>query len=137
MTTMGERLRDERKRAGWTQDNLARATHITRRTQVAYETGRRTPRGEYLLAVSEQGLDVQFIISGRVPTIWIPVTERLPDLLQDVLIVWRDSDGFANRDMGYLQRNGRWYLVDSYDDPVEVTHWAPFPALPAGLQEAA
>lgn len=62
---IGIRLREERERIGMSQHLLAVKAGISRMSQVNYESGKRSPDANYLLAVSEAGLDVGFVITGK------------------------------------------------------------------------
>ena len=61
---------------------------------------------------------------------WIPVTDRLPDEDETVLIYAPTSDEPIW--LGYLIGDtGRWYDVDGYHlTPRAVTHWAAIPKGP-------
>lgn len=67
--------------------------------------------------------------------VWIAVSDRLPEPLEDVLIVYAGDEG-PERDLGYLTRLGKWQLVGLDDYQPAVSHWQPLPALPAELTEA-
>lgn len=58
-------------------------------------------------------------------TIWIPVTEQMPDDDESVLLACADGEvqvGF--RDCG------RWLYLDAYPIGPQVTHWMALPAHP-------
>jgi len=55
---------------------------------------------------------------------WIPVSERLPENISNVLILSRGEQLIAS----YLSKYSLWY-VPFVDKPV-VTHWMPLPELP-------
>lgn len=61
---MGERLREERKRLGLSQTEMAVIAGGSLRAQQTYEAGKRTPTAEYLAALVDRGLDVNFILTG-------------------------------------------------------------------------
>jgi hypothetical protein len=57
---------------------------------------------------------------------WIPVTERLPELLETVL-VWSSSDGLH---LASLDSRRQW--MDADENPgKKITHWMPLPHPPA------
>lgn len=58
------RLKEERKRIGYTQSELAVAAGITPKSQGVYESGKVSPSSEYLEKIFEQGIDVQYVITG-------------------------------------------------------------------------
>lgn len=64
MSTIGERIREERQRLEKSQEDFGAIGHVTRRTQVNYESGERTPDAEYLAAVAAEGVDVAFVLTG-------------------------------------------------------------------------
>ncbi|MDZ4036170.1 helix-turn-helix transcriptional regulator [Burkholderia gladioli pv. alliicola] len=68
MTSIGHRLRTERLRLGLNQEEFAAVGRVGRRTQAAYEAGERVPDASYLLAVSNIGVDIHFVLRGdRLP----------------------------------------------------------------------
>ena len=62
---VGERLREERKRLGSTQDELAQVGGVNRNTQSSYEKADRSPDAKYLAAVAEIGVDVLYVVTGQ------------------------------------------------------------------------
>lgn len=64
----GQRLRDERKRLGFTQAEFASKLGISRNTQVNYESMDRDPDVKYLAKVEELGADSKFIVTGEKAT---------------------------------------------------------------------
>lgn len=61
---LGPRLRQERKRLGLTQAQLATAVGISAPTQVGYEQGNRAPDVHYVTAVERIGVDERYIRTG-------------------------------------------------------------------------
>ena len=55
---------------------------------------------------------------------WIPVTERLPEPIDDVLVVIHNDMG-VTVDMDWRTYDGRWAHNDEF-----VTHWMPLPDAP-------
>jgi transcriptional regulator with XRE-family HTH domain len=64
MKTIGARLKSERLRLGMNQEDFAAIGGIQRRAQLFYEQDKRSPDTAYLSAVSEIGVDIQFVITG-------------------------------------------------------------------------
>ena len=63
--TLGERIRQYRESAGFTQEALARAAGIGRVTLVRLENGEQTPRVKTLAAISQAlGKQVQELLTG-------------------------------------------------------------------------
>ena len=62
---------------------------------------------------------------------WIPVTERLPENEDEVLVIWECNywDGYRVSTDFYNPRAGRWDL-----DDYQYTHWMPLPQPPEGKQ---
>lgn len=67
-SSVGARLREERKRLGWTQTELAKRGGISRPTQALYESGLRIPTLEYLAAAADNGLDAIYVMFGKRPS---------------------------------------------------------------------
>jgi transcriptional regulator with XRE-family HTH domain len=65
MGTSGDRLRDERKRLGKTQDEFASVAGITRRPYGEWEKGETAPDAKQLAALALAGADVQYIVTGE------------------------------------------------------------------------
>ena len=63
--SIGARLKEERLRLGFSQEELARAAGVQRRAQIRYEQGERDPDAGYLAAISAAGADVTYILTGR------------------------------------------------------------------------
>lgn len=63
---IGQRLREERKRAGLTLPDFGQVGGVQKNAQLAYEAGERTPDAGYLAQVeAELGVDVLFVLTGR------------------------------------------------------------------------
>lgn len=65
MNTYGERLKKERLRLKLTQAQLADAGGVGRHAQSCYERDITLPRADYLAAITLQGIDTVYIITGR------------------------------------------------------------------------
>lgn len=89
--SIGARLSGERHRLGLTQEQFAKLGGVQRRAQAHYEAGKRTPDANYLTALSEGGVDVVYLLTGR--------RERPPmssDLLASVFAAiekWEKEEG--------------------------------------------
>jgi transcriptional regulator with XRE-family HTH domain len=65
MSTIGERIYQERERLSLTQPEVAELCGVTMRSQRNYEHGDRSPDAEYLAALAANGLDVLYILTGQ------------------------------------------------------------------------
>lgn len=63
--TVGERLRAERKRLGFTLEEFAKLGEVGRTTQIGYEKDATPPTTEYLGRTARLGLDTQYVVSGH------------------------------------------------------------------------
>ena len=59
------RLEEERKRLGFTQDQMAALGGVAKRTYCNYEAGDRDPGAGFLFELSKVGADVQYIVTGQ------------------------------------------------------------------------
>lgn len=62
--SIGERLREERERLGFTQPSFAGLAETTKKSQIDYEKDLTQPKAGYLAAIAKVGADVQYIVTG-------------------------------------------------------------------------
>jgi len=60
----GKRLKGERERLGISQADFAKACGVGRTAQFNYESGKRSPDGDYLYAAGELGADTGYLLFG-------------------------------------------------------------------------
>ncbi len=65
MSTIGERLREERERLGLNQPAFAEVGGVQKRAQINYEKDERHPDAAYLAAVAEAGVDDLYVLTGQ------------------------------------------------------------------------
>lgn len=63
-TTLGQRLREERKRLRLNQTDFAALAGVQISAQTNYENDKRQPDTRYLAALSEAGVDVAYVTTG-------------------------------------------------------------------------
>lgn len=63
--TIGARLREERKRLGFTQPAFATIAGVKKNTQIQWEKNAGAPNAKALSALAEKGADVLYILTGR------------------------------------------------------------------------
>ncbi|MFM0209943.1 helix-turn-helix transcriptional regulator [Paraburkholderia sediminicola] len=59
------RLKQERRRLGLNQAELANAGGVQKHAQLNYEKGLRYPDASYLAGIAEVGVDVLYLLTGR------------------------------------------------------------------------
>ncbi|EPF5560182.1 DUF551 domain-containing protein, partial [Salmonella enterica subsp. enterica serovar Newport] len=59
------------------------------------------------------------------PDTWIPVSERMPDKLIPVMVMYQDGEMWSA-----MWNGNRWDDGTEYPDPHAVTHWREMPAAP-------
>lgn len=79
MSTFGERLKEERKRCFNTQQQMADAMEVSRRSQVWYEKNERVPTSNYLEHAMVHGVDILYLFTGIRKT--IPISDKEQYLL--------------------------------------------------------
>ena len=62
--SIGDRLREEREKLGFSQASFAEITGAHRKSQGNYEQGERMPDAAYLAAIAAAGADVLYILTG-------------------------------------------------------------------------
>lgn len=100
MNSVGERLREERRRLGLTQDQLACLAGVTRRAQTRYETDANSASSTYFSAVAEVGIDVLYVLTGKRA---VPVQSTLTNEELALLDNYRHS---SREDQAALRRMG-------------------------------
>lgn len=63
---IGARLKDERRRLRLNQEDFAAVGGVKKPSQIAYEQGKRSPDISYLMAVAEIGVDVLYVLTGKI-----------------------------------------------------------------------
>lgn len=64
--SIGERIAEERKRMGLSQSAFAELVGISFSSQRRYESGSRDPDTSYLDSLRRHGVDVQYVMTGRI-----------------------------------------------------------------------
>jgi transcriptional regulator with XRE-family HTH domain len=62
---LGKRLQEERQRLGISQTSLGVVGGVSKRTQINYEAGEKAPDTNYLLAISNAGVDLLYILMAE------------------------------------------------------------------------
>jgi transcriptional regulator with XRE-family HTH domain len=62
---IAERLREERKRLGLTQERFGAEGGVGKLAQLNYEKGERSPDAAYLSAIALVGVDVSYVLTGE------------------------------------------------------------------------
>lgn len=65
MGAFSERLREQRDHTGLSQEQFAALAGQSKKSQGRYETGERSPDVDYLLALSEHGVDIAYLLTGQ------------------------------------------------------------------------
>ncbi|CAM4093455.1 XRE family transcriptional regulator [Acinetobacter pragensis] len=63
--TIGQRLREERERLGYTQPAFAELAGTTKKSQIDYEKDLTQPKAGYLASIAEAGADINYIVTGN------------------------------------------------------------------------
>ncbi len=64
MCSIGDRLRAERERLGFNQEDFGQLGGVNRNSQANYEKSKRSPDSDYLSAIAQHGADIAFIVTG-------------------------------------------------------------------------
>lgn len=65
LSDFSSRLKDERKRLKLSQAQLGEAGGVSKDAQLNYENGSRSPSASYLELIAREGVDVQFLLTGK------------------------------------------------------------------------
>jgi transcriptional regulator with XRE-family HTH domain len=86
---IGERLREERERLGFTQAAFADEIDVSRTTQFNYEAGTRVPDAMYLAAAAVRNLDVAYVVTGARG---MQPSEKLTSKARGLLLAYNAAD---------------------------------------------
>lgn len=87
MSTLGDRLREERERMGLNQTEFAKLAEGSRSAQASYERGEKIPGGGYLTAISSSGVDVLYVLTGqRTPRVGLLSTDE-----EELILIYRKA----------------------------------------------
>ena len=87
---LGERLREERERLGYTQPAFAAVADAKKHAQINWEKGSAFPNAAALEAWSKVGLDVLYVVTGQ-RSQPVPPAQELPRQEQEWLALYRNS----------------------------------------------
>lgn len=99
MNHLGSRLKEERKTLGLSQQDFAAIGGVEANAQGKYESGQRTPRSDYLAALSFKGVDVLYLLSGHRTPLRI---ESLSEAERVVILHFRALTGVDQDAIGQL-----------------------------------
>jgi transcriptional regulator with XRE-family HTH domain len=106
--SIGQRLREERDAQNLTQEALASALGITKKTQGLYERDERSPNADYLSAIQGLGLDVMYILTGqRMPRPAEGLSERESAVLDNFRSLPEEDRAAVQRLTNALAEQGR------------------------------
>jgi transcriptional regulator with XRE-family HTH domain len=81
---VGKRLKEERKRLGMGQDQVAMSVHVTREMWGRYERGVSVPGLDVVMSASAVGMDVYYVLTGERAGGPVDVLTKKARLLLDV-----------------------------------------------------
>jgi len=65
MSEIGFRIRQERKRLGYSQREMGFLGGVAVNAQGKYESGERVPKADYLVALANAGVDVLYVLTNK------------------------------------------------------------------------
>ena len=74
---IGYRLKEERERLGFTQQEISEKVNISKRTFIDWEKGKTTPTATQLVALSAVGADILYIVIGQHSQAFITPEEQV------------------------------------------------------------
>jgi transcriptional regulator with XRE-family HTH domain len=128
MSTVGERIRLERQKLGFTQERLAVSAKISKSFLSEVETGIRNPSAEYLLRIAtvlEVSLD--YLMKGTSDALADPATKRIE--FPSSLISFAMKRGLPFNDVKAVLEAKLQFVAnrrDTVDDDLEHFDWEGF-----------
>ncbi|MCR1838319.1 MULTISPECIES: helix-turn-helix domain-containing protein [Rodentibacter] len=95
MSTIGNRLKNERERLGLSQTQLGAIGGVQKQSQLKYENGATYPNANYLNEVSKVGIDILYVVLGTRANTTINEEEQL------LLHKFRNADPAVRKFMLY------------------------------------
>lgn len=77
MSTIGDRLKNERERLGLSQTQLGAIGGVQKQSQLKYENGATYPNANYLNEVAKVGIDILYVVLGTRANTTINEEEQL------------------------------------------------------------
>ncbi|MBF0639043.1 helix-turn-helix domain-containing protein [Pseudomonas protegens] len=65
MQTFGERLKEQRKALGLSQQEFGAIGGVEANAQGRYESGERVSKSDYLMAIGRHGVDLLYVLTGE------------------------------------------------------------------------
>ena len=93
-----EKIKEERIRLGFTQDQFAVAIGATRGSVINWETGKAQPPASMLAKMAMQGLDARYVITGR-RSVAVAEMELLPNDERGLLDSYRRCSPAAKKSL--------------------------------------
>lgn len=93
-----EKIKEERVRLGFTQDQFAAAIGATRGSVINWETGKAQPPASILAKMALQGLDARYVITGR-RSVAVAEMELLPNDERGLLDSYRRCSSAAKKSL--------------------------------------
>lgn len=94
---LGERLRAERERLGYSQTKFAELASSSKHAQINWEKGVAAPNALALNAWAKEGLDVLFVVIGQRSN--VPTSSHLPPDEQLLLEAYRGMAARARKEL--------------------------------------
>ncbi|WP_156919321.1 helix-turn-helix domain-containing protein [Azovibrio restrictus] len=106
----GERLKEERKRLGLSQDEFAERAGVKRLAQLQYEKEAREPRTSYLAAIGAMGVSLSYVIFGKRPAESVLGPEAIRGIEKKI---FDQLEAYvAEQCGGYMSSEGRYVLFE-------------------------
>ncbi|EDU0501367.1 helix-turn-helix transcriptional regulator [Salmonella enterica] len=86
-TDIGQRLREERERLGFSQTAMSKVCGVAFRTYCDYEAGKSEPKASTLASLAEFGVDILFVLSGGKT----PKIDGISEDEQEVVKMYREA----------------------------------------------
>lgn len=111
--SIGERLKLERERIGYSQEKFGLIGGVQKRAQINYEMGARVPDAAYLRGVAQVGTDVQYVVLGVRSTNLMDVTLS-DEFVAETVSEFKGKGAASNVQTGVEVLNAEEQLLINY-----------------------